>query len=116
VKPKRFLTSAAMLCMALALFAAPTAMAGETPTSDAYGGTAGQVGAGDGNALEPTAETGTDEGSQEAIAANSGSSSAEEDGVLPFTGLQILFIGLVAVALLGGGLVLRRTAHPDRLG
>jgi len=112
VRFKRFAVVAASLCVTVAVLAAPV-QAAETPTSDAYGGAAGQVGSGGGE----TDPSGT-ESSQSAAPNATGAevSEASTGSVLPFTGLQMGIIAVVGIALFGAGLALRRTARPGRLG
>lgn len=112
---KRLVTVTAMLCLSLAFVAGP-AQAADTPTSDAYSGIAGQVGSGGGNPdLNETAGA-----EEEGAAAPSEASEPEavsvagtsESGTLPFTGFQAGLLALVAAALIGCGMVLRRAARP----
>jgi hypothetical protein len=81
-----------MLCLgALCLSAAPAMAA--APTNSAYGG----LGANQVSQVQSTAST--------------ASASA---GTLPFTGLNLAVVGLVAVVLAGSGLVLRHRSAADR--
>jgi len=77
----------------MSLAFASTALA-QSATENAYGGTAGVQQFG-----------GPENG---AVASQAGSS-----GVLPFTGLQLALIALVAVALIGTGLLVRRGKRPN---
>ncbi len=76
----------------LALTVAAPAMA-QTPTGDAYGGLAGvaQGGGSDNDSGGPTASA--------------------DSGSLPFTGLELGVFAIAGVALLGTGLVLRRSVR-----
>jgi hypothetical protein len=86
------LTLLATCVFALALSA--TAYA-QTPTGDTYGGLAGI-------AQGPT-------GGDEAAA----TAAADTSGQLPFTGLELGVFAVMGAALLGTGLVLRRTLRSD---
>jgi hypothetical protein len=76
----------------LALMVAGPAM-GQTPTGDTYGGLAGIAqGPGDTGGSAAAADTG---------------------GELPFTGLELGVFAVIGAALLGTGLVLRRTVRSN---
>ncbi len=78
---------------AVALIAAPAALAGPDPSSSVYSGVAGNVQ--------------NDIGSGALGASPAG-------GALPFTGLNLALIVLGGVALVAMGLVLRRRSATDR--
>jgi hypothetical protein len=89
--------SVAVLSTCLVLALGGTALAQANPTQDAYSGTAGQT--------------------VEQVGGNAGTpspapSSSATVGVLPFTGLQLLLIGVAGSVLIGTGLVLRRSVRP----
>jgi hypothetical protein len=90
---KRIPTILACLCLALA-FAAPAALA-QSPTEDAYTGVAD---------AEDVAGTGSGSGTAPA-------QTADDDGTLPFTGLELSLFALVGVALVGGGYAIRRVSR-----
>jgi hypothetical protein len=83
--------------MSLAL-AAPAF--GQSATEDAYGGIAG---------VQEFSGGGGGGGSHAVLASETTSSGS---GTLPFTGLDIGLIALAGVALVGTGLVIRRTNRP----
>ncbi len=115
---KRFVISIASVCFVLAFVAGP-AQAADTPTSDAYSGVAGQVGSGGDSPEQSETAAAEDEGAAAPIetsetepVADTSEVETSESGTLPFTGFQAGFLALVAVALLGFGVVLRRrTRH-----
>ncbi len=82
-------------CLLLAV-AAGTATAQSTPTQDAYSGVAGQQESGSG-------------GSTNNVTVAPASSSSSGGGSLPFTGTDLVLIGLAGTVLVGTGLVMRRT-------
>jgi len=95
--------SVAVLSTCLMLALGGTALAQSNPTQDAYSGAAGeqteQVGGNPGNPSNPTPAP---------PSAASGSSTV---GVLPFTGMQLLLIAVAGSALIGTGLLLRRSVR-----
>lgn len=115
---KRFSIAVAVLCMSLA-FVAGSAQAAETPTSDAYSGIAGQVGSGGENQPPSPEPSGTAGVSQESAPSEEApaeeAESATGSGVLPFTGFQAGMLALVAVALIGCGVLLRRASRRGQL-
>lgn len=88
---KKLATIVALLTTCLMLAVAGTALAA-SPTQDAYSGVAGQQEGGNGAARPVAAQT------------SNGSS-------LPFTGTDLLLIGLAGTALVGTGVALRRTTR-----
>jgi hypothetical protein len=77
-----------LAALAISLCLAPAAMAGSSATSEGYRDTAGNV-------------------QQQVAPAESTQTRSVDDGTLPFTGLEIAFIGMAGVALVGLGLGLR---------
>lgn len=117
MKLKRFVITIASLCFVLA-FAAGSAQAADTPTSDAYSGIAGQVGSG-GNSPEQSETAGAEEEgatapsetSETAPVADTSEVETSESGTLPFTGFQAGFLALIALVLVGFGVALRRNTR-----
>jgi len=89
--------SVAVLSTCLMLALGGTALAQSNPTQDAYSGTAGQQ-------VEQV-------GSNPSPAPTSAASGSSTVGVLPFTGMQLLLIAIAGSALIGTGLVLRRSVR-----
>lgn len=89
----------AFIAVALLSLAIASPAFGQSATEDAYGGTVGsqQFNGGDGDGSSPVlvAET---------------SPSTDSSGSLPFTGLDLGWILVAGVVLIGTGLVVRRTA------
>jgi hypothetical protein len=91
-------------CTLIAVFAiaAPASAENCGPTQGQYGDSSNQLGAcgqtGSGNTADP---------------GNSGNSGDPASSGLPFTGLDLGLMGVAAVALLGGGLVLRQRARAE---
>ena len=78
----------------------------QTPTEDAYSGVAGQQ-TGQGAAGEAAGD-----GAGAPAAAVSAAGDSDDDlGVLPFTGQQLLIIGIAGSLLIASGLILRRSAR-----
>ena len=98
-------TLVAALTSCLLLAVAGTAVAA-TPTQDAYSGVAGQQ-AGQGAVDDQGA--GGPAGAPAAAASVAGDGETLE--VLPFTGQQLLIVGIVGTLLIGSGLMLRRTSR-----
>jgi len=96
------LVAALTSCLLLAL--AGTAVAA-TPTQDAYSGVAGQ------QAGQGAVDDGAAGGPAGAPAAASVAGDGETLEVLPFTGQQLLIVGIVGTLLIGSGLMLRRTSR-----
>jgi hypothetical protein len=97
-------------CATLFGAAVPTLASATPPSGTTYGGPASgqltQVGA-QGSNQSP--------GSQSSGSQSPGSTSATTvTGSLPFTGMNVGFVALIAVALGGSGLVLRMRTRPDR--
>lgn len=89
------------------------ANAGADPTAAQYCSVSGAQTGGGGNtpASEPQGETGGEETTSEPAAAESSGTAAVEgsgSGSLPFTGLDVGILFLVAAVLVGTGLALRR--------
>jgi hypothetical protein len=82
-----------LVALVISLSLAPAALAG-TSTGEGYRDTAGNV-----QQQVAPAETSTPD--------ESTSTRNVDDGTLPFTGLEIAFIGMAGIALLGLGLGLR---------
>jgi hypothetical protein len=102
----------AMLACCVALFIPGSALAASSPTQDAYSGVAGQQ-QGGGGEPQSTANDGTE--ATQASSEPSAEASVESSGTLPFTGLEIAAIAVVAVALLGAGVFLyRRSRHTEQ--
>lgn len=77
-----------LVCVLFVLALAVPAYAQTSPTQDAYEGIAGvEQGGGSGN------------------------EAASDDGSLPFTGLELAFVALAGVSLLGAGYAVRRATH-----
>jgi hypothetical protein len=85
------------LCSILMAVAAAPAFANSTPSQGTYGG------------------TGANQLSQvQSVAANNNTSTASTSaGSLPFTGLNVGLVAVVAVALLGAGFALRLRSRSD---
>ncbi len=92
--------SVAVLSTCLMLALGGTALAQSNPTQDAYGGSAGQQ----------VEQVGGNPSSTNPAPTSAASGSATV-GVLPFTGMQLLLIAIAGSALIGTGLVLRRSAR-----
>lgn len=82
-----------LVALVVSLSLAPAAMAGSA-TSEGYRDTAGNV-----QQQVAPAETSSPE--------EATTTQSVDDGTLPFTGMELAFIGLAGVALLGLGLGLR---------
>lgn len=113
---------AVIACLALVLPGA--AMAEVSPTQDAYSGVAGQQENG-GNNGGPSGESGTEANTTsptvEAVATESPAPVVQSEttetssGSLPFTGLEVGIMALVALGLIAGGALLfrgTRREHP----
>lgn len=96
----------AFLAVALLALAVASPAFGQSATEDAYGGTAGtqQFGGGGGDGTG-----GGGGGEPEAVLASSSTSS--DSGSLPFTGLDLGLIAIAGAALVGTGLLVRRTTQ-----
>jgi len=93
----------------LSLAFASSALAGSA-TEDAYGGTAGVQQFNENEGSEGTES----ESSNTVLAAESSDEGGSgSSGSLPFTGLDIVLIALGGVALVGTGLLIRRTTRSD---
>lgn len=101
----------AFLAVALLALAFASSAFGQSATEDAYGGTAGtqQFGGGGGNGTG-----GGGGGEPEAVMTSSSTSSSSSSGSLPFTGLDLGLIALAGGALVGTGLLVRRTTQTAR--
>ena len=109
---------ALVLAGTLAL-SAPASAQTSSPTQDAYGGVIAEV-------VTPSTPVTPQEAPQQAqpeqeVAAETATPApaapaqpaATQQSALPFTGLQATLVLLAGIALLGGGLVLRRTTRTD---
>jgi hypothetical protein len=108
----RMVIAAAVACCALAV--PSLAVAEVSPTQDAYSGVAGEQQSSSGGG--PTSGAGQVQVVDAAVpAAGEASVEASSGGTLPFTGLELGVIVLVAAGLIGGGAVLYRVSrrqHP----
>jgi hypothetical protein len=67
--------------------------------------------------VQGASTTGSNTGSNEPAAANTPSSGLNSNvGSLPFTGLDVIVLAIVAAALIGTGLALRRLSSPRAPG
>jgi hypothetical protein len=89
----------------IALVAAPAAIAA-SPTADQYGSKVQQIAA--------TGSGGSSGGGGSATASTPSSGGSNSVGSLPFTGLDLGLMALVAAALVGGGFALRRASNPAK--
>jgi hypothetical protein len=103
----KLMNRVAALSVCLVLASAGLAAA-QNPTQDAYSGVAGQQGQ---QAQAPSSEVvGATDASTTAPVAEAAISS-DSGSTLPFTGLQLAFIGIAAIALLGVGTALFRSSR-----
>lgn len=104
-------TGLALIIVVGALFAGPaTALAQDAlsnPSASQYEPTSqvqGQV--------QGASTTGSNSNTAAAVADTSSSSSGSSTGTLPFTGMDVLVLSAVALALVGTGVALRRLSTP----
>lgn len=95
----------ALLCAAFAAFSAPSAFAQGT-TQDVYDETS-IIGDIEGN----TPSSGTAGETAPKAKAAAPAPAKEESGSLPFTGLDLTIVALMGLALLGTGLLIRRSTR-----
>jgi cobalamin biosynthesis Mg chelatase CobN len=99
---------AAVACLAIAVPSSATAAS--SPTQDAYSGVAGQQQGGSQGA--PSGENAQSTGAEPEVTSSASLTPTSSSGTLPFTGLEMALIALVAVGLLGGGIFLfRKSRH-----
>jgi Alphavirus glycoprotein J len=104
----------ATLIAALLSLSSGTALAQDTPSGRGYdetGGVAGVVGEIDTAAPSQSDEAPSAAPSQPAEARATTPQPVAEEGELPFTGLDLAIVAAMGIALLGTGLVLRRTSN-----
>ena len=107
---------ALVLAGTLAL-SAPASAQTSSPTQDAYGGVIAEVV----TPSTPTPQPAQPAQPEQEVAAETATPApaapaqpaATQQSALPFTGLQATLVLLAGIALLGGGLVLRRTTRTD---
>jgi hypothetical protein len=105
-----------MSIIALALagtlaLSAPALAQTSSPTQDAYGGVIAEVVTpSEDQPAAPQQEVAAETATPAPTAA---AQPQAEEGALPFTGLQATLVALAGIALLGTGLVLRRTTRSD---
>ena len=94
---------------------APASAQTQSPTQDAYGGVIAEV-------VTPSTPTPQPAQPEQEVAAETATpaptpapatAAPAQQSALPFTGLQATLVLLAGLALLGGGLVLRRTTRTD---